>query len=153
MLDDGIAQEAASKLFYEMSLDADPAVRRVGLLLRGAAAKQWPAAAIVPPSTRVTITAQCGDAQALLVSSDLDVPLEFQAVAGLERRTLSLGGPTGAELASGREWERTPGRKGGAVPLRLPLGDVVVSRYGQEFARLTAAERQRQRETCAGRRG
>lgn len=128
----------ASQLFYELASDTDSVTRRAGLVLRAAAARRWPEAAIIPVTTRVRISPRCGSPGALTVQANLDVPMEFEVLAGTARTTITLGGPSAEDVARGQLGSLS---KPAVAVLRLPEGDVIVTRAGREFARLSAAAR------------
>ena len=140
-------RQKASSLFHEMSLSSDPEARRAGILLRAAAAQEWPEEVVLPPDISLIIRARCGDPSNLVIETDLDVPLEFEVVSDTIRRKVRLGGPGAGDVASGA-WATRTGPVRTILGLQMPPGEVAVVRLGREFGRLSSLERSRQLDSC-----
>jgi hypothetical protein len=143
------APAEASQLFYEISRASDSSARRVGLVLRGAAAERWPSAVVLPANVQVTFDVHCGNPSLVVIQIDLDITLDFDVVVGSDKRVVQLGGLSVADVAAGHFDALRANRTPPTATLRLPLGDVLVSRHGTELARFGGVERvSRRRQKC-----
>lgn len=139
----------ASQLFYELSRATDLGSRRAGVVLRAALAKRWPSAVVLPANVEVTFDVHCANPSLVTIQIDLDITLDFDVIVGSDKHVVQLGGLSVADVAAGRFDPFRANRTSPTATLRLPPGDVLVSRYGKELARFSVAEQaSRRRQKC-----